>query len=41
MEEIMSNTILKYNVKHLKTVRKNLGYEDENKLKQDIEHLKN
>lgn len=39
MEQIKTNPILKFNVNQLQNVRKALGYEDVNKLKQDIEHL--
>lgn len=39
MEEIQNNPILEFNPNQLQDVRKAVGYEDVNKLKQDIQQL--
>lgn len=40
MEQIKANPILKFNDNQLQNVRKALGYEDVNRLKQDLVQLK-
>lgn len=40
MEQINPNPILKFNENQLQNVRTVLGYDDVNKLRQDIEHLR-